>query len=208
MRRALRAWAIRTPLLQRSAPAAQATWRVFTALRRPTAALHTRAPPDLPHPKKINSLISRSTSARELLGLHAKYGEAFDSIHLATCWSRLGRVNASDQSWLRSDDGAPLIALREQTRDRVHEFGAHAVSTTAHAVAKLDLRGAAWGGLWKEIEGVALARRRELNPQGLANTAWAFATAGRATPALINAIAEESAGRVHEFKPQELANTA
>jgi len=106
------------PLLQRSAPAAPATWRVFTALQRPTAALHTRAPLDLPHPKKINSLISRSTSARELLGLHAKYGEAFDSIHLATCWSRLGKVSASDRTWLRSDNGAQLVALRGQTADR------------------------------------------------------------------------------------------
>jgi len=50
------AWADRTPLLQRSAPAAQATWRVFTALRGPTAALHTRAPTN---PKQINSLISK-----------------------------------------------------------------------------------------------------------------------------------------------------
>jgi len=209
MRLALRlAWAVRTPLLQRSAPAAQATWRVFTALPRPTAALHTRAPTDPPNPRQINSLISKSTRARELLDLHAKYDEAFDSIHLATCWSRLGRVNASDQSWLRSDDGAPLIALREQTKERVQEFGAQAVSTTAHAMAKLDLRGAAWGSLWKEVEGAALARRREFKPQELVNTAWAFATAGRATHALMDAAAEESAGRVRAFNAQDLTNTA
>jgi len=202
------ACAVRTPLLQRSAPAAQATWRVFTALRGPTAALHTRAPTDPLNPKQINSLISKSTRARELLDLHAKYGEAFDSIHLATCWSRLGKVSASDQSWLRFDDGARLIALREQTRDRVQKFGAQAVSSTAHAMAKLDLRGAAWGSLWKEVEGTALARRRELNPQGLANTAWAFAKAGHAAPALFDAIGKESAGKVLEFNPQNLSNTA
>jgi len=187
---------------------AQRTWRVFTALRGPTAALHTRAPTDPPNPKQINSLISKSTRARELLDLHVKYGEAFDSIHLATCWSRLGKVSASDQSWLRFDNGARLIALREQTKERVQEFGAQAVSTTSHAIAKLNLRGTAWGSLWKEIERAALARRSEFEPQHLANTAWAFATAGRATHALMDEVAEESTGRVREFKPQELANTA
>jgi len=127
------AWAARTTLLQRSAPAAQATWRVFTALRGPTAALHTRAPTNPPNPKQINSLISKSTRARELLDLHAKYGELFDSIHLATCWSRLGKVSASDRDWLRNDNGALLAALREQTTDRVLMFGARELSNVAHA---------------------------------------------------------------------------
>jgi len=49
---------------------------------------------------------------------------------------------------------------------------------------------------------------RELNPQNLANTAWAFAMAGHAAPALFDAIGKESAGRVREFNPQDLANTA
>jgi len=91
------------------------------------------------------TLISRSTSARELLRLHAKYGEAFDSIHFATCWSRLGKVSASDRTWLRSDDGARLATLREQTRDRVQKFDAQAVSNTAHAIAKLWTSGARRG---------------------------------------------------------------
>ena len=49
---------------------------------------------------------------------------------------------------------------------------------------------------------------REFNPQELANTAWAFATAGHAAPALFDPIAaEEAAGRVRELNPQVLANT-
>ena len=210
MRRALRStWSVRTSslatLLQRNRPAAQTPCRVLAALRRPVAALRTAA---APQPKQINSLISRSTSARELLGLHAKYGKAFDFIHLATCWSRLGRVGGEDRSRLRNDDGTALRALREQTTDQVRTLGARELSNTAHAIAKLNLRGAAWGGLWKEIEGAALARRSEFEPQALANTAWAFATAGRATTALLDAVAEESAGRVRELNPQNLANTA
>jgi hypothetical protein len=48
----------------------------------------------------------------------------------------------------------------------------------------------------------------EFNPQALANTAWAFATAGHAAPALFDSIATEAAPRVGKFSPQGLANTA
>jgi len=48
----------------------------------------------------------------------------------------------------------------------------------------------------------------ELNPQNLANTAWAFATTGHAAPALFDAIGREAAARVRELNPQNLANTA
>ena len=51
-------------------------------------------------------------------------------------------------------------------------------------------------------------RVREFNPQGLANTAWACATVGHASPALFDAIASASMALVGEFKPQELASTA
>jgi len=38
---------------------------------------------------------------------------------------------------------------------------------------------------------------------------WAYATAGHAAPVLLDAIAEEAAGRgLRDFKPQDLANTA
>ena len=55
------------------------------------------------------------------------------------------------------------------------------------------------------VEAVALeARSRGLSKfkeQELSNTAWAFATAGHAAPALLAAISEEAAGRASEFKP-------
>ena len=169
------------------------------------AVLHTRAALDT---RKINKLIIDATGARELLGLHGQHGPSFNDVNLATCWSRLGRVRGPERSWLRSDDGTRLLALREQTTDQVRTLGARQLSNTAHAIAKLDLRGTAWGILWKDLEGAALARRSEFEPQNLANLAWAFATAGRATHALLDAVAEESAGRVRDFEPQHLANTA
>ena len=55
------------------------------------------------------------------------------------------------------------------------------------------------------------AERRisDFKPQELANTAWAFATAGHAAPALLDAIATEAVrGDLRDFTPQNLANTA
>ena len=49
---------------------------------------------------------------------------------------------------------------------------------------------------------------RECNAQDLANAAWAFATAEHAVPALFDAIATAAVPRLHEFNPQDLANTA
>ena len=117
-------------------------------------------------------------------------------------------MRGPERSWLRSDDGTRLLALREQTTDQVRTLGARQLSNTAHAIAKLDLRGMAWGILWKDLGGAALVRRSEFEPQELANTAWAFATAGHAAPGLFDAIGKEAAGRVRELNPQALANTA
>ena len=44
--------------------------------------------------------------------------------------------------------------------------------------------------------------------QGLSNTAWAFAAAGRPSPALFARLAAEATPRLSEFKPQELASLA
>jgi len=173
----------------------------------PTAAGWTRknAPIDA---RRLNSLLSRSTTAQELLELHGQHGPAFDRIHLATCWSRLGRVNPADRKLLQANDGARLLALREQTTERVHTFGAQGVANTVHAVSKLALQGTAWSGLWNAIERAALAVKSEFDPQGLSTTAWAFAASGQTAPALLDALAAEAANRIDEFNSQDLTNTA
>ena len=51
----------------------------------------------------------------------------------------------------------------------------------------------------------AAPRVRAFNPQNLANTACAYATAGHAAPAMFGVIAVEAAPRLREFNPQNLA---
>jgi len=58
------------------------------------------------------------------------------------------------------------------------------------------------------VAAVAEPRLGEFKPQNLANTAWAFATAGHSSPRLFEAVAAAAVPRLGGFKPQELANTA
>lgn len=45
-------------------------------------------------------------------------------------------------------------------------------------------------------------------PQGLSNSAWAFAKLGFSSPILFEALAEAAAGKLEGFTPQGLSNTA
>mmetsp|Transcript_21180 Transcript_21180/g.66533 ORF Transcript_21180/g.66533 Transcript_21180/m.66533 type:complete len:224 (+) Transcript_21180:17-688(+) len=90
-----------------------------------------------------------------------------------------------------------------------HEFSARNLATTAHRVAKLGSRRRSWGRKDARMRAVAEACRRRasaLEPRGLANTAWAFATAGVRAPTFFDAVAAEALMRLGEFNPQELAN--
>ena len=156
---------------------------------------------------KLNALISGEARARELLDLHTQHGSSFNNVNISTIWSRLGRVTPAELGWLRSDDGARLLALREQTSRQVLSLEPRGRVTVAHALAKLAFPSPAWDCLWKRLEGAVLACTSKFNTQDMANSVWAFAAAGHAAPALFDAIAVEAAGRVSEFKPQELANT-
>jgi len=55
---------------------------------------------------------------------------------------------------------------------------------------------------------VAGPRLNEFNSQDLANTVWAFATAGVEAPQLFEGIAAETGSRLKEFNSQNLANMA
>ena len=62
-----------------------------------------------------------------------------------------------------------------------------------------------WGGYFKAA---AEQRVGDFSAQGLANTAWAFATAGQSDALLFMTLARASERHVGDFSAQELANTA
>jgi len=158
------------------------------------------------NPRQLNKRISDAESADTIMKLHAQHGGSFDEIHLSTCWSRLGKVARGADAFRLQRDPELLAPLTEQTAVAMDGFGARALSTTAHAVAKLRFTGSPYTRLWEAMRARALLCRGDLNAQGLANTAWAFATADRSEPDLFNALAEEAIPQLPDFSPQALAN--
>ena len=61
--------------------------------------------------------------------------------------------------------------------------------------------------LFDAVAAEAVVKMPHFIPQGLANTVWAFATAGHSAPALFDAVAVAAVTKVPHFNPQELANT-
>ena len=62
--------------------------------------------------------------------------------------------------------------------------------------------------LFKSLAKMAERRLDEFNAQGLANTAWAFATVGQKDELLFNALARMAERRLDQFNAQGLANMA
>ena len=73
------------------------------------------AAPKRLNPRQLTSCMSNASSAAELLRLHSEHGAAFNEIHLATCWSRLGRLRGGERVSLLHNDGEQLHTPREQS---------------------------------------------------------------------------------------------
>ena len=162
----------------------------------------------------LHRLLSRASSARAVLALHAAH-EPLAPVHLATCWSRLGRATGSELAHLRRGGGKRLEALRRATHQSLRRLDAKGVATLAHALGRLRLCGGSettqpWSELWEGLEEAALrcAARQTFTPQGLSNTAWSHAKAGRRAPALFDALAREAERQADGFNSRDHAITA
>ena len=62
--------------------------------------------------------------------------------------------------------------------------------------------------LFTALATAAEQRMKDFDAQGLANTAWAFATAGQSDAVLFTALANAAEQRMDDFDAQSLANTA
>ena len=160
------------------------------------------------NPKQLSGYISRAQGTHEILHLYEAHGAVFNHIHAANAWNKLGKQrDASDER-----HEAQLRQLLQDTLELIPSCNARAWANIVHGIAKCKLR----RGLFSEVsrlftavgEAAVGSRLRDFKPQELANTAWAFATAGVRAEALFAAVAEAAVGsRLRGFKPQNLANT-
>ena len=154
-------------------------------------------------PRQLTAKIKQASTVEELLQLHELHSTAFDDIHISATWTKLKNLNGR-----LSESGLKTLVRHTLQMTKKGEMGARQMANVAHAVVKCALRGTTLNNLFDALASASVARVREFNPQALANTAWAYATAGHAAPQLLDALASASAARVREFNPQELANTA
>jgi hypothetical protein len=130
----------------------------------------------------------------------------FDACAFAATVSGLASLHV--RGWRASD--ALWAGLATHCTRSVATMNAHDISSTVLGFAKVGR------GTWlcdpalldAIAEEVAQRGLRDFKPRNLANTAWAYATAGHAAPTVFDAIAREAVNRLHEFTPQNLSNTA
>uniref|UniRef100_A0A7S0PV46 FAST kinase leucine-rich domain-containing protein n=1 Tax=Coccolithus braarudii TaxID=221442 RepID=A0A7S0PV46_9EUKA len=153
----------------------------------------------------VGRLTSQRKDARlTAIGLLDEIKQA-NHVDIVLYWKQLGRLAACRPLWMRAYPGLSLI-MREETYRVLGALGAQQLGSVAHVMAKSHVPNqGAWMALWTELAHAATALVHDLNPQALANMAWAYATVGHAAPALLEAVAGEAARRVAEFKPHDLA---
>ena len=160
-------------------------------------------------PKQLTAKIKQAKSVEEVLRVHTSGREAFDHIHIGACWNMLGKLAARQSGWLQRHAQAALMLCKD-TRQVLPSADERALSNVAHGMAKARIPSRnEWAALFDAVAAEAAARGLgAFNPQELANTVWAYATAGHASPALFDAVAAEVAARgLGAFNPQNLANT-
>ena len=147
--------------------------------------------------------------------MYRKHNAAFNHFHISAFWSTLGkhvkrsRSGASAVQRELRDEEALFSAARTQTIKLLPTLGAREISNVAHGLATAGLgSNDAWTDLWQELEDAAIVHLDGFNQQGLANTAWAFATARHPVSELHSAMAPRIISDIGEFAPQGIANTA
>ena len=185
---------------------------VAPALRHATAPWHaTRSLSRREGRPAAVPLIRDMRRVKALLERYRTHCSTYKESALGAMWSALGKVVRYDRGGRHLVEGPSLEPVVEHTLRTLPTMGARSVARTAHGVAATE-RATRWRGsdaLWNALTVRAASRARvgKFDAQGLANTAWACATAGHASPALFDAIASASIARVGEFSEQGLANT-
>ncbi|KAJ1453336.1 hypothetical protein M885DRAFT_619082, partial [Pelagophyceae sp. CCMP2097] len=153
----------------------------------------------------LNKQLIASETAADILSLFEDKGADFDHVNYATSPHRLGVLSRSfDKS------SQPLLQkLVDRATSSIikdsKQWGSRELANTCWGIAKIGNFEAP--ALFEAVAAEALKKMATFDPQNLANTVWAYATAGVAAPALFEAVAVESSKKIATFNPQDLANT-
>ena len=125
-------------------------------------------------PKHLTVHLGRARALPELLALHQRHRDDFDGFHISAFWSKFKALVRGGIGGL-SERLAPVC---EQTVRMLPELEARALANIAHAFAKARMVGTGpWQLVWAALPGAVRQSLGTFDPQGLSNTAWAFAKA-------------------------------
>ena len=156
--------------------------------------------------------IGELRTVRQVVDAHAQHRKQYRPIDLGASWNMLGKLvrQQSEKQVLRATPQM-LQPLAQHTEQALPKFDARPLANTVNGLASLHAsRGwrasdALWTGLATQCTGCV----PKMKAQHLANTVHGFAKVARREPALLDAIAEQAAGRgLRDFDEQALANTA
>ena len=156
---------------------------------------HTSAAGGQLDANQLSGRISHASGADELLSLFAAHRASLNHILAANLWNKLGKQQ--------------IERLVQRTLDLVSSCRARELANVAHGVANCRLQAMVVHPLFVAVAEAAVSGGLAgFNPQDLANTVWAYATAGVAADALYAAVAQVAVrGGLAGFTPQNLANT-
>ncbi|GMH61520.1 hypothetical protein TrLO_g13383 [Triparma laevis f. longispina] len=161
-----------------------------------------------PSPQLLTAWIKGAPTIDRLLQTTSEQQSRINHIHLSAAWGCLGRL------WMTTDrdkfdsHSHNLNSLSQHTIKVIttsSEIRARELANIAHGVSKSG-RGSELTSLMDALSSEILKRASDLKPQETANTAWAFAKAGRSDPSLFTSLTKIALKNLNEFNSQELTN--
>jgi len=154
--------------------------------------------------RQLSAQISQAGDTDGLLRLAAAHGDHLNHIHTANLWNKLGRQRDTSQPRHREQ----VESLLRRTIELLSSCEERQLANIVHGLAKTGVHTNEADRLYAAVAGAATRSMSGFKPQELANTVWAFATAGVRADALYAAVAGAATRSVSGFTLQDLANTA
>ncbi|KAJ1479168.1 hypothetical protein T484DRAFT_1815329 [Baffinella frigidus] len=151
---------------------------------------------------ELDTLITQSRNARELMELVQQHGQKFTAINLSAAW---GTVTGMQSARGGGDEGVVLQLLQVLTRAKMHEMGAREVANVAHSVASLKVSGRMGvdDELAGELQARATATAGEFEPQDVSMLMLALAKMYiRPDTGLLEAMQQRATATAGHFTPQ------
>ena len=148
--------------------------------------------------RQLTAELGKARALPQLLSLHERHSDRFDHFNLGAFWSKFQKM---PHGQLRELTGC-LGPACEPTVQMLPELDASRSGERCVCFRK-GTASRIWSlqNVWAALPDAVRRRLGDFNPQGLSNTAWAFATAGHASTELFNAISAEVVRRgLGDFK--------